>query len=86
MLCVSECYTEIEVSTCGCVTATQSFFPNDTLECGTLTMTMCPLNQEELLGGQYYLDDHIVVVCVCAIIMNVMETKMGIKLPFITIF
>ncbi|XP_063711672.1 amiloride-sensitive sodium channel subunit alpha-like [Symsagittifera roscoffensis] len=49
MLCVSECYTEIEFETCGCVTVSQMFFPNDTLECGTLTMTMCSLNQEQLL-------------------------------------
>ncbi|XP_075256589.1 acid-sensing ion channel 2-like [Convolutriloba macropyga] len=44
MLCVSECFTETELATCGCITATQSHFPNDTLLCGIVTLTMCPLD------------------------------------------
>ncbi|XP_075254763.1 bile acid-sensitive ion channel-like [Convolutriloba macropyga] len=49
MLCVSECFTETEFKTCDCITLTQSFFPNDTLECATATMTMCQIDDVELL-------------------------------------
>ncbi|XP_075239303.1 epithelial sodium channel subunit alpha-like [Convolutriloba macropyga] len=49
MLCISECYSEIEFDLCQCKSLSQLFFTETTLECGTTTMTMCPVLQEELL-------------------------------------
>ena len=58
MLCVSECFTETEFKTCDCITLTQSFFPNDTLECATATMTMCQIDDVELLRKFFCLSYH----------------------------
>ncbi|XP_063729660.1 acid-sensing ion channel 4-like isoform X2 [Symsagittifera roscoffensis] len=50
MLCVSECYSEIELELCNCRDMTQTFLEKmASLECGHITMIMCPRKQEEIM-------------------------------------
>ena len=51
MLCVSECYSEIELELCNCRDMTQTFLEKmASLECGHITMIMCPRKQEEIMS------------------------------------
>ena len=51
MTCVSECFADKELETCGCNSVGVYFMPkNITVPCDGVTMVMCPFHQANAMG------------------------------------